>query len=58
MSKFEIYPDRSGGYRWRLRAGNGEIVAVSESYTTRSSANHSARQVFRWASSATIVDIW
>ena len=27
---FEIFEDASGGWRWRLRAGNGELVAISE----------------------------
>ena len=27
---FEIYEDASGGWRWRLRAANGELVAISE----------------------------
>lgn len=32
--KFQVYEDRAGEYRWRLRAGNGEIVADSaEGYT-------------------------
>jgi len=29
MSKFEIYRDDAGEYRWRLTADNGEIVADS-----------------------------
>lgn len=31
--KFELYQDRSGQYRFRLRARNGGIIAVSENYT-------------------------
>ena len=27
---FEIYEDKSGHWRWRLRAGNGELLAVPE----------------------------
>jgi large subunit ribosomal protein L21 len=27
---FEIYEDTSGAWRWRLRAANGELVAISE----------------------------
>ena len=33
--KFELYRDKAGGYRFRLKARNGEIIAVSESYTAR-----------------------
>lgn len=57
MAKLEVYTDRVGGHRWRLKAGNGEIVATSESYTSRYSAKKSAESVKRWADSATIVEI-
>ncbi|MEJ7654363.1 MAG: YegP family protein [Thermoleophilaceae bacterium] len=36
--KFEIYKDRAGKFRFRLKAGNGEIIAVSEAYNTKASA--------------------
>ena len=32
--KFEMYQDKSGEYRSRLKAPNGKIVAISEGYTT------------------------
>lgn len=33
--KFELYLDKTGAYRFRLKARNGEIIAVSEIYTAR-----------------------
>lgn len=33
--KFEVYKDKSGGYRFRLKAGNGETIASSESNKTK-----------------------
>lgn len=30
--KFEIYADKAGEFRFRLKATNGEIIAVSEGY--------------------------
>lgn len=33
--KFELYRDRAGAYRFRLKAANGRIIAVSEGYRTR-----------------------
>jgi len=33
--KFEMYKDTSGQFRWRLKAGNGEIIASGEAYTTK-----------------------
>ena len=39
--RFEFYGDARGEWRWRLLAGNGEIVAdSSEGYTTK----HGARR--------------
>lgn len=32
---FQIYTDQSGYWRWRLVAGNHEIIAHGESYTRR-----------------------
>jgi len=31
--KFEIYTDKAGKFRFRLKARNGQIIAVSEGYT-------------------------
>ncbi len=33
--KFEVYRDRAGNYRFRLKARNGEIIAVSDGYTAK-----------------------
>ena len=33
--KFEIYVDKAGEYRFRLKARNGQIVATGRSYETR-----------------------
>ena len=32
--KFEVYEDKRGGFRFRMKSRNGQIVAVSEGYTT------------------------
>lgn len=34
--KFEVYTDKSGAFRFRLKAKNGQIIAVSEPYATKS----------------------
>ncbi|MFT4259571.1 YegP family protein [Microbacterium sp.] len=37
--KWELYTDKSGEYRFRLKAGNGEVIALSsEGYSSKSSA--------------------
>ena len=30
--KFEVYTDKAGEYRFRLKATNGQVIAVSEGY--------------------------
>lgn len=55
-AKFEIYEDKSGGFRFRLKAPNGEVVATGESYTTRSSAHDGCEAAKRAAAAATIED--
>lgn len=40
---FEVYPDTSKSYRWRTRAKNGQITAVSgESFASRRNARRAA----------------
>jgi len=35
---FEVYPDKAGKFRFRLKAGNGQVVAASEAYESKSGA--------------------
>ena len=35
--KFELYEDKAGEFRFRLKARNGEIIATSEGYKAKSS---------------------
>lgn len=35
--KFELYQDKAGQYRFRLKARNGAVIAVSEGYGTKAS---------------------
>lgn len=36
--KFELYRDQAQNYRFRLKARNGAIIAVSDAYTAKASA--------------------
>lgn len=45
--KFEMYQDRSDQYRFRLKARNGKIIAVSEGYTTRAACENGIASVRR-----------
>lgn len=55
--KFELYKDKSGEYRFRLKAGNGEVIAVSEGYAQKSSALNGIESVKSNAPGAATVDL-
>lgn len=55
-AKFVIYKDAKGEFRFRLKAGNGEVVATGESYPTKQGAKAGIEAVKRAATAATIVD--
>ncbi len=60
MGKFEIYPDKSGKseWRWRLKADNGNIIAVSgEGYSNKADCEESMRLVKQLAPDADVVEI-
>ena len=44
--RIEVYRDRAGGWRFRVRAANSQIVAVGEAYTRAWSAERGARRQF------------
>ncbi|NVK33000.1 MAG: YegP family protein [Rhodobacteraceae bacterium] len=43
--KFELYQDKAGEFRFRLKAGNGEIILVSEGYKQKASAENGIESV-------------
>ena len=54
--KFEVYEDKAGTFRFRLTAGNGEIVAFGEPYDTMAGAKEGCAAVQRAADGATVVE--
>ena len=52
--KFELYVDKAGEFRFRLKAKNGEIIAASEGYTSKASCLNGIESVRRNAPSAEI----
>ncbi|SES87781.1 hypothetical protein SAMN04488587_1430 [Methanococcoides vulcani] len=57
MSKFEIYADKSGKYRFRLKAKNGEIIATGQGYSTKAACMNGIQSVKNNAMDAEIVEI-
>lgn len=43
--KFEVYKDKAGEFRFRLKAGNGQNVLGSEGYTQKSSCMNGIESV-------------
>ena len=43
--KFELYKDKAGEFRFRLKAGNGENILASEGYKEKSSAENGIASV-------------
>lgn len=52
--KFELYTDKSGEFRFRLKARNGEIIGTSEGYKAKASALNGIDSVKRNADSETV----
>ena len=55
--KFEVYMDKAGEYRFRLKATNGEIIAVSEGYKAIASCMNGIESVKKNAPDAKIEKI-
>ena len=54
--KFEVYADKSGEFRFRLKATNGQIIAVSEGYKAMASCLNGIESVKKNAVDAPIVE--
>lgn len=54
--KFEMYQDKAGEYRFRLKARNGEIIAVSEGYTAKAGCLNGIESVQKNAPGAEVVE--
>lgn len=55
--KFEVYTDKAGEFRFRLKARNGEIIAVSEGYKAKVSCMNGIESVRKNAPEAEIVEV-
>jgi uncharacterized protein YegP (UPF0339 family) len=54
--KFELYKDASGKFRFRLKAGNGQIIATGEAYESKAAALNGIESVKSNASGAAVDD--
>ena len=54
--KFELYVDKAGEFRFRLKARNGQVIAVSEGYKAIASCKNGIESVKKNAVDANIVE--
>ena len=54
--KFEMYVDKAGEFRFRLKATNGEIIAASEGYKAKESCENGIESVRENAPVAEMVE--
>lgn len=52
--KFELYTDKAGEFRFRLKATNGQVIAVSEGYTTKTACTNGVDSVKKNAPEAPV----
>ena len=54
--KFEMYQDKAGQYRFRLKARNGQIIATSEGYVTKVNCENGIQSVKKNAEEAEVIE--
>ncbi len=54
--KFELYKDKSEQFRFRLKARDGEVIAVSEAYTTKANCKNGINSVIKNVVDAQIIE--
>lgn len=55
--KFEVYQDKGGKYRFRLKASNGQVVASGQAYESKSAAKKGCESVLKAATGAPVVEV-
>jgi uncharacterized protein YegP (UPF0339 family) len=56
-SKFEVYQDNKGDFRFRYKAGNGQVVATGQGYKSKDGCLNGIKSIQENAATATIVEI-
>lgn len=53
--KYEVYADKAGEFRFRLKARNGEIIATSEGYKAKTSCLNGIESIKKNAPDAEVI---
>jgi uncharacterized protein YegP (UPF0339 family) len=57
IGKFEVFHDKAGEYRFRLKASNGQIIAVSQAYRSRAACMKGIESVKANAAEAPVEEL-
>ena len=55
--KFEIYADKAGEFRFRLKARNGEIIGTGEGYKAKAGCKNGVESVIKTAPDAKVEEV-
>ena len=55
--KFELWVDKGGDYRFNLLAGNGQVIASSQGYSSKSGALNGIESIKTNAPGAEVVEV-
>ena len=55
--KFEVYQDKKGAYRFRLKASNGQIIATGQPYKSKESCLNGIESVKKNAADSKIEEV-
>jgi len=56
-ARFEIYKDKKGDFRFRLRATNGQVIATGQGYKAKKSCLNGIESVRKNAPAAEVVEV-
>lgn len=55
--KFEVYEDKSGKFRFRLKAGNGQVIATGQGYASKESCLNGIESIRKNAAEAPVLEV-
>ncbi|MBN9196447.1 MAG: YegP family protein [Microbacterium sp.] len=55
--KFELYTDKAGEGRFRLKASNGQVIATGEGYSSKAGALNGIESIKTNAPGAEVVEV-
>ena len=56
--KFEVYKDKAGKFRYRLKAGNGQIILTGEAYSSKSACIEGVESVKKNSQKDSAFDVY